>query len=373
MGAGKTTSAIEYINKCIKSKRFIFITLYLAEAERIIRECNFYTPKAVGGKKLDDFEELIKQGKNVVTTHALLRNFTLETLEYIKAYDYELIIDEACDVIDDYYLTDEDFALLMSHFASVDEKGMLHWDKQYTGAKFRQEMNLCNMQSLYRHKCGKFYWLQSPLIYQSFQNVYIMTYRFESQLQKYYFDFMGLTYAYKNIPCSDKDYKGLIHFAEHESLYKWEDKNAFSKGWYVRQNKKSMQEVKLALNNYFRNLDVCYNPKTGKYRKSASKHNMWTTYKPYKEKLSGKGYAKGFVSCNARATNEYADKNVIAYMCNIYVTPSIKVFFDVDDNEYALTEMLQFLWRSAIRKGEDITVYIPSKRMRGLLTKWLKI
>ena len=41
------------------------------------------------------------------------------------------------------------------------------------------------------------------------------------------------------------------------------------------------------------------------------------------------------------------------------------------DDEYALSEMIQWIWRSAIRDGKEIWVYIPSRRMRELLKKWL--
>ena len=33
--------------------------------------------------------------------------------------------------------------------------------------------------------------------------------------------------------------------------------------------------------------------------------------------------------------------------------------------------MLQWLWRSALRDGKHIILYIPSKRMRDLLKAWL--
>ena len=34
--------------------------------------------------------------------------------------------------------------------------------------------------------------------------------------------------------------------------------------------------------------------------------------------------------------------------------------------------MLQFIWRSAIRDGEEIWIYIPSIRMRRLLYEWIE-
>ena len=43
---------------------------------------------------------------------------------------------------------------------------------------------------------------------------------------------------------------------------------------------------------------------------------------------------------------------------------------DKKDDIYALSEMLQWIWRSRIRNGLSITVYIPSIRMRELLGEW---
>ena len=37
----------------------------------------------------------------------------------------------------------------------------------------------------------------------------------------------------------------------------------------------------------------------------------------------------------------------------------------------ALSEMLQWVWRSAIRDDKPINLYIPSRRMRELLIDWI--
>ena len=44
----------------------------------------------------------------------------------------------------------------------------------------------------------------------------------------------------------------------------------------------------------------------------------------------------------------------------------------VDEDGFALSEMIQFIWRSAIRDGKEITLYVPSSRMRNLLLDWLE-
>ena len=43
----------------------------------------------------------------------------------------------------------------------------------------------------------------------------------------------------------------------------------------------------------------------------------------------------------------------------------------MDQSLYSLSEMVQFIWRSRIRNGEPIDLYVPSKRMRELLIAWL--
>ena len=45
----------------------------------------------------------------------------------------------------------------------------------------------------------------------------------------------------------------------------------------------------------------------------------------------------------------------------------------VNQEGYALSEMIQWIWRSAIRNETDeIIVYVPSARMRTLLQAWLE-
>ena len=44
----------------------------------------------------------------------------------------------------------------------------------------------------------------------------------------------------------------------------------------------------------------------------------------------------------------------------------------VDEDKYALSIMIQWIWRSAIRDGEKIYIYLPSSRMRRILTDWME-
>ena len=44
----------------------------------------------------------------------------------------------------------------------------------------------------------------------------------------------------------------------------------------------------------------------------------------------------------------------------------------LNEDLYVLSQMLQWIWRSAIRRGERISVYVPSRRMRQLLIDFLE-
>lgn len=104
---------------------------------------------------------------------------------------------------------------------------------------------------------------------------------------------------------------------------------------------------------------------------------LWTTFKDYQSKVKGNGYTKSFIAMNMRSSNDYKDRHCLAYLCNRYINPIIAKFFysneiEINQDAFALSEMIQWIWRSAIRDGEHISIYIPSRRMRNLLINWLE-
>jgi hypothetical protein len=215
---------------------------------------------------------------------------------------------------------------------------------------------------------------------------------FGAQMQKYYYDYYNLKYHYlytegnhpdnfhfveeKQNYVSRYDYRKLITIYNDEKLNMIGDLDySLSKGWYERnKNNVLIKQLRNNALNFFNNKPTVLNGDT--WEKSKSDNNLWTTFKDYKTLVSGKGYAKGYLPSNMRSTNEYRNRSTIAYLVNKYFNPLIKNFFEkngisVYEDDYALSEMLQWIWRSAIRDGKHITVYIPSKRMRNLLSKWI--
>lgn len=64
------------------------------------------------------------------------------------------------------------------------------------------------------------------------------------------------------------------------------------------------------------------------------------------------------------------------YFVSRNYNPIIKRWFKsknivVNEDMFALSEMIQWVFRSRIRKNQNIYLYCPSKRMRTLFTNWL--
>lgn len=389
MGSGKTSAAINYINQSDdENEKFLYITPFLSEIERIKEKCcqkKFKSPE-VFGTKLNGIKYLIEKGENIVSTHALFQSFDKEIVDMCRSQNYTLIMDEVTNVIEPYSISKQDFDTLINKYAYVEkDTNLIKWRdeaKDYDG-KFTDEKRLCEFNCLAYYGQSVMMWLFPIDVFNAFRNVYILTYLFKAQMQCYYYDFYKLPYKYVYVKGDNVDnyqftdepinerkhnYRELIHICDNDKLNMIGDRNSdLSMNWYYR-NKENivMKQLKNNLYNYFNNI-----------RQTKSKLNLWTTYKDYKPYLQGKGYSKSYLSHNARATNEYKDRISVAYPINRFMNTYIKQFFEVNNvmvNEdgFATSEMLQFIWRSAIREGKEIWLYIPSIRMRTLLEKWIE-
>jgi hypothetical protein len=382
-GSGKTSAAIEYINENWKNERFLFVTPYLKEVDRIKRTCekaNFISPRSFGSK-LKTLHQDLTEGRNVVTTHALFRMFTTETNKLISGGHYTLILDEVANVIEEFPITQDDVDILVNdNHISVDEHNhRVTWlNPTYTGT-FNQIKNLSDSGNMYLSRKKMMIWTFPADVFNSFGDVYLLTYLFENQLQKHYYDLFNIEFENwyvkkvegkyqftKEEQCYDEDkFKRLINVEQHKKINAIGDKNnALSRNWY-NENEVLMELFKNSVRNYF--VHIC---------KTKSNLNMWTTFKSSRKVLKGKGYSKGFVSLNARATNEFSDKVSLAYLVNRFERPLLKGFFEdnniyINEDEWALSELIQWIFRSAIRNDKEINIYIPSKRMRDLLINWL--
>lgn len=387
MGSGKSSFAIQKMSED-KEGKYVYITPFLSEVQRIKDNCSskkFVEPKNIGSGKLDSFNKLLQKGKNIASTHALFKMADDDTKDLIKANDYTLILDEVMDVITQIPLESGDLKLMMNEeLIVIHDNGIVEWNESKAdyNSRYNDIKNMCKNKSVFMVNNCLLMWTFPVEVFKSFKEVYVLTYLFKGQIQRYYYDLYNIEYDYKSIRYNDStgkyelcDYiavddlskvKELIHIIPDDDKINrvGDNKFAFSKSWFGKKEVLYPSIIK-NLENFFKN--KC---------KSKSADNMWATFKDYKGKISGNGYTKGFISLGARGTNDYIDKKNLAYCANNFLNPMVEQFFHnndvtVDEDVYALSELIQWVWRSQIRRGDEINLYIPSSRMRELLLNWL--
>jgi hypothetical protein len=113
---------------------------------------------------------------------------------------------------------------------------------------------------------------------------------------------------------------------------------------------------------------------------------LFTTFNAYKNLLrsNGRHYPslRRFLPCNTKATNSYQNCTGVAYLCNRFFDVTCTKFLEqrakaennpellFNNDNYALSELVQFVWRSNVRVREacqPVYVWIPDRRMRTLL------
>lgn len=393
MGSGKTSYAIQMI-KDNPDKKYVYITPYLEEVKRIIDSCdNFKEPEtsSKGELKIDSLNDMLEQGLNVVSTHALFKLTTKKTIDALKMHNYTLIMDEVADVVSSEDFKKDDLALIVkAELAHVDNQGYLVWDMQDYDGAYNKIKKLCNSRSVIVVNKTALVWVFPATIFKMFSETFICTYLFNVQVQRYYFDLHDVTYQYyRVIKGNDGKYQIIpkdardIDDNSHIRINIYEGKKndignsgkrgyyALSSTWYSKASKEQLKRMRDNLVGWFKN-DLHNSP---------SDNNLWTCYKDYQKVLQAAPYTKGFLACNARATNLYKDKTAVAYVINRFISPVILAFFKVhnieiteeEQEKYALSELLQFVWRSAIREGKEISLYIPSIRMRDILKEFLGV
>lgn len=387
MGSGKTSWSIQHINRN-PFDNFLYITPFLEEVERIIEKTDrdFKQPINKGNGKLGAINELLACQTDIASTHELFKHLDEESRENIKEGHYTLILDEVLNVIEPYdNVRSDDMRLLKeSGCVTVDEDGFVIWNKEKLNydTKYNEIKILADNRSLIYINQKLLLWRYPPEIFTLFDKVYILTYLFEASILKNYFDLYEITYEQKSIVEENGEYHIKDFFIPDTSAYiekiniyegKMNDNvhqkiNGLSVTWFRAQiNKENIHQLRKNVSNYFKNI-----------LNAKAETIMWTTFKEYKPKLKGKGYSNQFVSYNCRSTNKYAECYNLAYCVNVYLHPGITQFFKqrgiaVDEDLYGLSEMIQWIWRSRIRKGENINIYIPSMRMRNLLNAWMRM
>lgn len=155
----------------------------------------------------------------------------------------------------------------------------------------------------------------------------------------------------------------LIHIVDYPKINQIGNRNyALSRRWFYNNNDTNVETLKNNVMNFFTNL--C---------KAKADECLWTTYDDFEHMVKEKEYARGYVAPGHEIDDDkFQSENrvYLAYLCNNFYSKNISLT-DITEDEYALSELLRFINYSAIKNNKEIYIFIPSKRMRDLLQRWI--
>lgn len=427
MGSYKTQAMIQWMKE--SSDSFIYVTPLLSEVEARVGEedgLDIYFPTIckVHTTKGQSLLALLKGGGNIATTHSMYSQLTSEHLAHIRDSGYIVICDEMIESIAPIDHVDC-LNLMESGNITIDDlTGQVLW----TGTvldKYRSFKHKCDRGLVFASKAKTGSYVittQLPLTLITAARRFILcTYRFEGSVLERFFTLKGIP----NVPFTDipedrfrkvdkKHISSLVKIIGSATQLKKVRKHKLTTTWWRSAGVDEVNDVGKLITALGKQHAVspqllCWcvpkenvvkvRPDRGRsyanilvqsrYKSGANSDDFeWIdedddmgAIEPRKirRKFSEQEMAnkRCYLPCNSIATNLYANRKYMLHFQNRYAHMTVKNYLHasgvpIDDDHFALSEFLQWLWRSCIRNDETVYVCIGSKRMQDLFEAWLE-
>lgn len=393
-GSGKSTRMLEKINDSVGDVRWLYITPYLDEVNDRVPNAtpkvDWHIPSHKGKGKLDDLHNALKNKKDIVSTHALFKMFTQTTVDLVVDGGYTLVIDEAIDCIgkvDKAICNGSDVqALVTGEFVFVHEDNHVTWNEEKYpehDGKYADIRSMCNLGVLQSFRGTFIMWQYPDMLMSEVEECYVLTYMFKGSTMRSWLDMKDIPYEYvdpeefglrpeEELKERLRSNLTIVDNRSLDDLYKHQTQYTFSNSWYKRAPASKIKKVK----GIIRSAVVTNKLKQGDI--------FWTCFNHAYDKLKGQGYTKGcsdkglaHIPWNIKATNKFKDHTYCVYGVNLFKDPTEVAYMEslgvsVESDDWCLSEMIQFIFRGAIRQDKPMKLMILSKRMRKIFTTWLE-
>jgi hypothetical protein len=257
---------------------------------------------------------------------------------------------------------------------------MLVWQGDKYPSQYAEFKQCVENETLYQYNDNLLMWLLSKKFVDASASVTILTHRFEHSLMRAWMQISGIEYV-----SLDNTLLGLqgdtillqqlrdnLKIIPTSGYWKHSDisRTSFSMTWYDTRTQEELLRLRASLEKIAKDNGV------------ATGNVFWTCFKNHRASLSGLRYTKPvggrspWVAKNARGLNEYRDCTHCLYLVNVFMNVDLRQFLykqniSIDEDQYALSEMLQFIYRGSIRDNSPMSLFIPSQRMTSLLLSYL--
>ena len=404
-------------NDVDKARFIIFVSTIRERDERFLQELNAKSPEQPPYNK--SILELIRSGENIVTTQSLFGIFNDETIKAFRESDcvYHAFFDEIPSlfrgVIGGAQRADSfdgvtrfgkaDVLLMQQEQMVVTKNGTVQFNPNSAYNRKSKEHKVFDAIKLLSRSCtlypagdkkGQFTSIVAFAkreLFSCFRNCWFFSYLTHgSMLQKYcLLNDIDMEYYHISDGLITKNPDGKYKETYPDGMERLvilDDKlynidSSLSKEWYKRLRTDRTGLGLKTLKTRFRNAYEFM-------QKHGVRGNtfMFTTFNAYRDMLQSDGRRyptlKRFLPCNTKATNDYGNCTGVAYLCNRFYDVNCTNFLaqraeelnvpdlKFDNDNYALSELLQFIWRSNVRvkdSDQPVYVWVPDRRMRQLL------
>lgn len=347
---------------------------------------------ATHARKRDHLRELLLGGHSVVTTHALFTDIAYLAQEGLLL-GYDVMVDEVLSVA--HSVTQEVMTgvakgvsmqswkgLYIEHgFATVDpHTGMVYPTEEWERKQDLRELskNLFSMakaESLFAIGENVLVWELPPVLLKAVGSLTIYTFLAEGSLMAGFMKRNEIDFTHDRDLISERKFreeaKRLIEVRDIPSVNRLKFSYTGQQTMTKADHKKVSGALKKIKERLLRGIPM-------ENIMITSAKNMWSTPtgKPGPFAVGSRMFENtNWVPNMTRGTNRYRHCSHLFYLWDQNLNPRIAEFLGVDSQRhrdmYAISELIQWVYRSRVRDGMPITLYLPSGRMRKLLQRWL--
>lgn len=401
-GTGKTTEIIESFKQ---GERYLVVVPFLDECDRIIEKTQelygegfFVQPEVSSyhGTKGNHLRHLLKTNKNIVTTHELYLSIVMASREG-SLQDRHLIIDEVLSVVEakegptsDIWKT---FFVDKQYVEVCRETGRIKptdvWEADVEAVKFDWFYRKAQSGCLYVLDGSFFVWsLPADVLHQA-KSTKIYTFLSDGSFMKHWLLKEGVRFTQEPVSIREqhlKDFKAKTRsLLTIDSISRKIENLNYSCSGQRTMRPEQHRRINEALKNLSRRQlsgvpkeDILITSLQSQwFKKPPSSPGATDGTAGVFSKQTGLFKDTNWCSNVTRGTNKYKHCTHAIYLYDQHPHPAISRFLGIDNQEskddYAICELIQWLYRTCIRDGLPCTLYMPSKRMRAVLEDWLEI
>ena len=403
-GYGKST---EMINSLSPDRSYLIVVPLNSEVKRFIenapRDVNLVEPvstrdedpdkraTATHDRKRDHLRELLDGGHSIVTTHALFTDIAYLAQEGLLL-GYDVMVDEVLSVA--HSVTHEVAnsgkgvsiqswkGLYIEHgFATVDpDTGMVYptpeWEtKQHLPELSDTLFNMAKARSLFAVGDNVLVWELPPILLKAVGSLTIYTFLAEGSLMAGFMRRNDINFTHDRDLSSERQFretaKRLIEVRDIPSVNRLKLSYSSQQRMTKVDHKKVSGALKKIKERLMRGIPM-------ENVMITSARDMWYTPsgRPGPFAVGSRMFENtNWVPNTTRGTNDYRHCTHLIYLWDQHLNPRIAEFLGVDSQRhrdmYAISELIQWVYRTQVRDGKPITLYLPSGRMRKLLQRWL--